>query len=164
MITKLFDTEMDMNPAAWNFMHRLADLEPHTAEYVNADDERVSSREVFSPGYQIEARVRPFHNGREQGFVVVIKHPRPHGPICYKSESTCIAFFTHRNTGEGLCAVKWEDEESYPSDWYTWNDFPEGTTKWNYIELGEDEYEAEKLVLDAIAEYAKPIDQNQEVA
>ena len=152
MVTKLFDTKMGMNPDAWSFMHKLADLEPCTAEYVRPDD----AQGYLLPGYQIETRVRPFHNGREQGFVLVITHPNPNSRTCYKSESTCIAFFTHRNCGEGLCAVKWDTESRYAADWYTFDDFPEGTTKYTYIEL-EDEYKAQKLVLDAIAEYAEPL-------
>ena len=163
MVTKLFDTKMGMNPDAWSFMHRLADLEPCTAEYVMPDDERVACGIVVDPGYQIDTRVRPFHNGREQGFVLMISHPNPNSRTCYKSESTYIAFFTHRNCGEGLCAVKWEDENRHAADWYTFDDFPEGTTKYTYIELGEDEYKAQKLVLDAIAEYAEEVDQKEEV-
>ena len=166
MITKLFDTKMGMNRDAYSLMHRLSELEPHTAEYVDSDDSRLKHGEIgefWNPGYQIDVRVRRLHNGREQGFVMIIQRDPIIQPEGYLQKATCIAFFTHRNCGEGICAVIWEADNGLPKDYYTWEDFPEGTTKYNYLDV-KNEIIAEEMVLDEIAKYAEPIDQNQEVA
>jgi hypothetical protein len=169
MINKLFDTKMGMNRDAYSLMHRLSELEPHTAEYIDTDDPRLRDGGngygpgCWNPGYQIDVRVRRLHNGREQGFVMIIQRDAIIQPKGYKHEATCIAFFTHRNCNEGICAVIWETDNGLPKDYYTWEDFPEGTTKYNYLNV-KNEIIAEEMVLDEIAKYAEPIDQKQEVA